>query len=164
MRTSTVLILLSAGCSQMPSREQTTVQPPALTREQVRQASQIVVESGSSALWRSTSARWVFDANGKCFGEVTHRFETQGAQMAPSMTNYSLPPETFQEVQRLLSSSQFLSLTEGRQPGLFFESSGSLAVICNGRKHTISFGYVPQECRALWDFINNLPSRGKTSL
>jgi hypothetical protein len=162
-----LLVLLAfataAGCGHFPGRheatgnEQTAAKDPAPLREQVRKARRFVVVQGSWALWNSDSTRWVFDADGRCFGETTKYYN--GHPTGDKIT-VELPRETFRVAQQAVLESKLLSLPPGQQ-NVIFEGGLSLAVECGGREHAITFSDAPDGCRQLLDFLRSLPDRGK---
>jgi hypothetical protein len=161
MKRSLMLIFFLAGCQAVSPREQAVVKEEPLTNAQIRNARRFVVECGSGGLWRSQSTRWVFEADGKCFGEATSSTETAQKTIVGKKT-FELPSQIFHESQQTLLNSGILSLKQGPQD-FIFETSSFLVVECDGRKHSILFAAPPQRCQPLIDFLNGLPDRAKVT-
>lgn len=154
MRRITIALILLAGCSHLSQFHPVDGQAQSLTERHVRNARRIVITQSSSALWTGQSTRWVFDADGKCFGECVsfHNGTKTGEKLI------ALPPATCQEVQSILLKSRYFSLKDGFW-SFQFEGGGGLRVECADRQHSISFGQVPPEARQLWDYLDSLASR-----
>jgi hypothetical protein len=156
MRKLLLLLAFAAGCSRLPFRQEATAPEQPSLKAQFLSARRFVLVQGSWGLWWGATTRWVFDADGRCFGEVTGGYRNPQANETP----IPLPPETFREARQLVLESKLLSLPPGEQ-NFAFESGGSLTLECQGRKHEITFGSVPEECRQLWDFLSGLRERSK---
>jgi hypothetical protein len=161
MKRSLVLVFFLTGCQVISPRQEAVVQEEPLTNAQIRNARRFVVEYGSSGLWQWDSTRWVFEEDGKCFGEATNSREMTN-QTIVSKKTFELPSQIFHEAQQTLLQSDILSLKQGLQD-FVFESSGSISVECDGRKHSISFGAPTQRCQGLIEFLNSLPDRAKVT-
>src|SRR5262245_29595100 len=134
MKKLLLFLTFAAGCIHSPLRQQATAPDLTLTPEQFQRSRRFVLVQGSWALWNGTSTRWVFDADGPCFGETNNSHDGKTV----SKTIIQLPPETFREAQKRVLESKLLTLVRGQQ-NFVFEGGGSLAVECQGRKHEISF-------------------------
>lgn len=158
MKKLLLLLAFAAGCSHFPLRQEIATPDQTLTVDQFSKSRSFVLVQGSWALWNGTSTRWVFDADGPCFGETT---ASQDGKTVAS-TAVELPPETFREAQKRVLESKLLTLVRGEQ-NFIFEGGGSLAIEAQGRKHEITFGSPPRSCQPLLDFLRTLPDRGKVT-
>jgi len=163
MKKLTVFVLV-AGCSlgskRDPISHEQPKEPERLTPEHVRSASRIVVDYGGGSCgggrWSCSSDHYVLSATGKCSCE---RSNCDG-----SKKSYELPPETFDEVQKILVESKYLSLQD--LPGFDFESSSWLSVESGGRKHSLvvhayPLGDYPPDFQRMRDFLGSLENRRK---
>jgi len=154
-----VLLLLLSGCAQADRWQRSVAQFPGISQERIRNAQRIVVGSSNGFKGNYGGSRWVFEASGKCLGEISFgnnwksRFEVKKA--------YDLPPEAFREIQNALLKSKVWTLKQGEQ-SIVFESSYGLTFECDGAKLEISWGVEwPEQCKGLWEFVGKLPERGR---
>ncbi|HMF19895.1 MAG TPA: hypothetical protein VKE98_22005 [Gemmataceae bacterium] len=166
-----VVVLFVAGCTLGSKRDHIGQEQPKapepLTPEHVRNASRIVVVSTSGSLGHNHTDRYVFQAKGKCTLE-SFSWCNWGPQSTlcdeASKKTYELPSETFQEVQKILLETKYLSIED--LPGFDFEGGSSISVECAGRCHYLPihgypFGEYPPDLQRMSSFLGSLESRRK---
>jgi hypothetical protein len=146
------VLFLLCGCAHLDY-------PPdgRLTPEDAGRAGRILVDYTSGSLGRYSGQRCTFEADGKCVCEDVDG--CNWGRFTETKKVYSLPTETFHEVQQVLLKSKVLSLHYG-QYGQPFEGSSSITIQCDGHKLHL-YGILPEQCTELIHFVNGLPGRGK---
>jgi hypothetical protein len=150
--------IVMSGCGLLP-RQPSSVPERPISRADIQNAREIIVtiDDSSSVSRSSDSFRCVFQESGKCHGETCHyqEYAYKPSERSSEIT-HSFPPETFQEVQKVLLESKFLSLKPGPQ-GFMFEGSRSVAAECGGRSLWVTWGQdICKECQPLCEFIEKL--------
>ena len=159
-----LLLLAVSGCALLDSSESSVTEPePPLTRSDVRDARQIVIETRSFHAPITHNVRCVFEADGKCQVQ-DHSFSNVGGGGGwASHQDYELSLAAFAKIRRILLESKFLDCTSGnRSRNVYTLDSDHLEVQCGTHVHHVSYsGKTPRQCRQLTDFISELPKRRK---
>jgi hypothetical protein len=158
-RVGVLLLIVTAGCASFrPADNQPPIEKPIPNPNRI----EISNHFGSGMYGgEAITAIWVLEKSGPCRGTITSG--RNAGNFGTSVTDYELPPETFEECRALLESTQFFRLKVPRPQFLFEASCWGITAQFDGRKNSVDVytSDAPAGFAMLREFLNDLPRRGK---